>query len=186
VIDIFFQFIRNHSVLITGCPQESEEALDCLRKLPVESFIPDPSEPCTQVMHLSAIDGVFIPDDPMTLLRAGKFNKDVDVMLGTMATEGYIITSHFAPDLLDKDVVTMEHVEGFFASVIKTKYPDPPEYIIHAMVKKAVETYVHDTRAEGLIKALTDFHGDALIAWPTYLFALRISAEWILSMQHRV
>jgi hypothetical protein len=131
-------------------------------------------------MHLSSIDGIFIPDDPMTLLQTGQFNKDVEVMLGTIATEGYLITDHAAPTLLDKEAVTMAHVEGFFANIIKTKYSNLPEYVLQAMVKKAVETYVHDPRAEGLINALTDFHGDALLAWPTYLFARHISGEWII------
>jgi hypothetical protein len=138
-------------------------------------------------MHASAVDGIFFPADPETLLRKGQFNKDIDVMLGTMAMEGYLITVDHDPALLDPNIITMERVEEIFTRSIKTKYPTHPEYVIQAMVRKAVETYVQDTRKEGLIQAVAQFNGDARLAWPTYLFALHISGNMrIQSMKHRI
>jgi carboxylesterase type B len=87
------QFFGRHSRLfLTGCPQaESREAAECLRKLPAESFLPDMEKPCTFVPHMPTIDGVFIPDEPEKLVKSGRYNKDIDVMLGTMSNEGYLL-----------------------------------------------------------------------------------------------
>ena len=111
------------------CPTESEAGVACLRKLPMGSFIPDPSKPCTFYWHQAAIDGVYIPDDPKTLLETGQYNKDIDVMLGTMQTEGYLLSSLFFAGRFDETKVTSDHVESFIMEDIKRRHPALPEYI---------------------------------------------------------
>ncbi|ELU04663.1 hypothetical protein CAPTEDRAFT_111930, partial [Capitella teleta] len=158
----------------SGCPSNDSRAMaECFRKLPVERFAASESEPCKQKL-LATADGVYLPDDPEKLLRTGQYNKDIDVIMGTMSTEGYWLSATRIPPLVAEDT-SLERVQGYFLHEITRRYPRLPLYVRQAAVAAAVVAYVRDTRTNGLIKAATEFFGDSFLLWPTYATALDFS-----------
>lgn len=163
----------------SGCPSNDSRAMaECFRKLPVERFAASESEPCKQKL-LATADGVYLPDDPEKLLRTGQYNKDIDVIMGTMSTEGYWLSATRIPPLVAEDT-SLERVQGYFLHEVTRRYPRLPLYVRQAAVAAAVVAYVRDTRTNGLIKAATEFFGDSFLLWPTYATALDFSSTLIM------
>lgn len=103
-------FVRSLSLLCwvitsTDCPVDDSLAmLSCLKQQPVESLLAPPK--CAgQLLPLctTAVDGVYIPDDPETLLRKGEINAGVHVLMGNTHTEGYLASLFYAPYLHSPD-----------------------------------------------------------------------------------
>jgi hypothetical protein len=81
------------------------------------------------------------------------------------------------PHLLAPDT-SVKQVEAYFLQDITGLYPLYPTYIREALAKEAVKTYVEDTRAEGLATAATEYTGDSMLLWPTYLFGIHLSGTY--------
>lgn len=153
---------------------------ECLRNFPAERFAVSKSKPCTEIRMQPALDGSFFPDDLGKLVKTGQYNKDIDVMLGTVQNEGYFIVSGREPHLVSPDI-SLKEVEELFLREITKRYPNLPLYVRQAQVQEAVMAYIRDPRSNGLIEAATQFMGDSLILWPTYAFALGLAGNALLA-----
>ena len=164
----------------TGCSREDRlSSAECLRGLPAEAFLPDFEKPCTLIPpHMPTVDGAFIPGDPELLLKSRLYNKDIDVMLGTMTNEGYLVGSMIIPHSTGAEM-SVGKVEDHILQDITGLYPEYPTYIREALAKKAVESYVMDTSADALTKSVTEYIGDSMLLWPTYLCGILLSGRQI-------
>ncbi|ELT99985.1 hypothetical protein CAPTEDRAFT_212607 [Capitella teleta] len=157
-----------------GCPSESHAMAECLRNFPAERFAVSRSNPCSRILMQPALDGSFFPDNIEKLVKTKQYNRDIDIILGTVQNEGYFLTSGKAPHLVSPDT-SLQKVEEFIYGVLSKRYPHLPQKARRAHVQEAMETYVRDPKPNGLIEAATQFMGDSLILWPTYAFALGLA-----------
>ncbi|KAF1989503.1 alpha/beta-hydrolase [Aulographum hederae CBS 113979] len=65
-----------------------------------------------------AVDGVFVPDTPSRLLAAGRFDKDVEVMVGHNADEGLLFTDPFI------------RTESNLSSFLSANFPTAPQEVL--------------------------------------------------------
>ncbi|XP_041473830.1 cholinesterase 1-like isoform X2 [Lytechinus variegatus] len=80
-----------------GCDVETtSELVRCLRRVPVKDLIEVEgiSRMSSELFVHPVADGQFLPDDPINMASAGRFNQ-VDVIIGCMANEG---SYRFIPD----------------------------------------------------------------------------------------
>jgi hypothetical protein len=103
-----------------------------------------------------------MPELPENLLKSGRFNRKVDVLMGTMLSEGYILTALTMPGLVSKDM-TVEKLRAFIMSDITHRYSDLPAAIREDMANEAMKVYFKNTTPDGLAEASTTFFGDSLL-----------------------
>lgn len=68
-----------------GCSAEGTAALDCLRALPAAKLLPALAD---SHAFQPVVDGRLLQAQPLRLLNAGRFHRDVPVLLGVNAQEG--------------------------------------------------------------------------------------------------
>ena len=147
-------------------------ALECFLRKPAEAFTPSAERPCLRGLnHLPAIDGVYIPTLPLgKLLKDGRFNREVDVIMGSELNEGFFLSTLIMPDKIGESI-TLQSLEGFIAADLKRRFPDVPDFLMGAMTREALGTYLKRTTHDGLAEAHTMYFGDSSLLWPFYSLA---------------
>ena len=102
------------------CGTDDSEVLACLRQLPAASLLNavlqfeniTAANGVTQDIFFPTIDGSYVPDAPSTLIRTGRFHKNVSVIAGWNENDGSIFTP---PTLNSTDAVL---------AFLQTEYPN--------------------------------------------------------------
>ena len=155
--------------------------VQCLKDMPVELLSePGNSEHCEgkvpPMMYPARVDGTYIPDDPKRLLKSGAFHKDINVMLGTTATEGYLVGLFMNPKLGTPDFNVNDLMEVIVREMAM-RYPASPPYVWQAQADEAIKMYCTATQGDLVSKAYADFGGDSMLILPTYETALDLSGR---------
>ncbi|CAG2115452.1 unnamed protein product, partial [Medioppia subpectinata] len=151
--------------------------IECLKKLSAEDLLKLPALASSACEMELMIDGQFVPQNPIEMLKSGDYKKDMDVMIGTVDNEG----SLFLPSIFDN-------------GVFDQFYPNPITYsdaIIHVLAiirsyktqlgdldansQHVINTYFNGmsnvTHYELLLRTVGRVLGDYRVTCPTKLFA---------------
>jgi carboxylesterase type B len=112
-----------------------------------------------------------MPDSPALALKDGKFNRNLDLMFGTVSVEGALFVESLFPLQLDPDLppenvtITVDQAKvliGFMFQLFKENYG-----------QEVADFYTKDLKEsdkDGIRKAVGDAFGDYHITCPTVLF----------------
>lgn len=156
-----------------NCTQtKAEEMVKCLRAVPAKDLVIATSHARTNGESFEPIWGeALMPIKPAEALKTGQFNRNLDLMFGTVSVEGALFVEQLFPAQLDPDV-PLENV---------TFTVDQAKFLIGFMFQLFKENYgveVADFYTNGLKesdkdavrKAVGDAFGDYHITCPTVLF----------------
>lgn len=114
----------------------------------------------------ATIDGKFFPDLPRVLMSEGRFQKDIDLIMGACQMEGYMLVQNVVPHLLQDDLSENDFYE-LAAGYAKNTYPSLPD-LEGPLTSAIINEYQNGTSAEEVRKAIAEFFGDMFLKIPIY------------------
>ena len=147
--------------------------VECLQQQTPESLVTNPQA----IGWTPVVDGTIIPADPFNLYSDGKFHQNVDIMMGVIETEGYLLASALSPQFYSKDL-SFDTFKAVVQGTLAMAYPQVPDKI-DQMTEAIGKAYDHGKSAEQVRMAFTDFSGDIIITIPTLITAKKIKGEFL-------
>jgi len=148
-----------------GCPNAA--AIDCLRAVPAATLLPRVSQ---SHRFIPQVDGKLLPDQPLRMLRQGRFHRQVPVVLGYTAQEGHFLAYSRSGWVIPPNDITYSR---FVSASTTSLNPllDP------ATIDKAISWYTPVAQQQGNWMALARLTEDYFITCGS-LYALQAFAQY--------
>ena len=141
-----------------GCAGSDATALDCLRQVPADKLLPSLAD--SQAFQ-PVVDARLLKDQPLELLRAGSFHRDIAVTIGLNATEGNFMAMSRSGWKKPTDTVDNATFENAALDALHPFYP--PE-----QAKDMLEWYASIRAQQGNWQALSRLLGDFYLYCGSY------------------
>lgn len=130
----------------------STESVKCLRKLPASALVKATEHARTNGESFEPIYGeALLPIKPAVALKEGTFNRNLDLLFGTVSEEGALFVESIFPGQLDPDIPK----ENVTLTVTQAKF------LINMLFQMFKETYGEEV-ADFYTKGLKDEDKDAI------------------------
>ncbi|CAG2118644.1 unnamed protein product, partial [Medioppia subpectinata] len=150
------------------------EMIECMARLSTEDLLKARGLGLSRCELDLMIDGEFVPNNPLELLKSGDYKRDINVLIGTVDNEGSMFLGSF-----------IDPIKFNKWQPLPISYHDAYEYAIsfltgfhrlpHTGSQQVVDTYFNglsnETNHEVLIQTVGRLVGDLWLTCPTKLFA---------------
>ncbi|KAJ9605501.1 hypothetical protein H2200_010158 [Cladophialophora chaetospira] len=109
---------------LAGCTGNDSSVLSCLRQLPTTSLLDaviqyeniTTTNGASQDVFFPTVDGTYVPDAPSTLLRTGRFHKNISIIAGWNENDGSI----FVPPTLSSSDAVQAYLHSSYPNLTST------------------------------------------------------------------
>ena len=166
-------------MIFSDCKTDNtQDVKRCLQKQPADKLLPPPGllippEQCSWAV----VDGKFLPDLPQVLIYEGRFQKDIDLIIGVCQTEGYMLAQCVVPNFLQDDL-TLDVLQQLVVGYVSSTYPSQPD-LVEPLTKAIVNEYQEGTSGDQVRKAIAEFFGETMLVNPAYKTALEVKGIYL-------